>query len=72
MTIKTRVEKLEAGSRGPGKHYVITRDYWRRDAEEVDAEEAATRAAMGPDDHVTVLEWVKNWRASDEKPTAAA
>jgi len=59
-TIEKRLDALEQQSQPPGElHIVGIGDY---DSEHVEADIAATRAKMGPNDDLLVVRYIDQWR----------
>ena len=74
MTLKTRLERLEQRSHGPGKLVVVGARFWEHTDAENQAELEAARAACGPDD--VILRVVADrapgaWRVDNEPATPA-
>ena len=65
--LNRRLERLERQAEPPGKVRVVgVRDY---DGEHLEADIAAARAEMGPNDTLIKVRYERNWRGPDEEVT---
>ena len=62
MSLEKRLEKLEARSGPPGKFVVVGTESQGKTPAERQAEIDAAKDALGPDDTLIVIEYVKGWR----------